>query len=185
MNDQRNKIVQIMRLMHSRGLISGLSGNASIRIKEDNLLITPSGYHKAFLKPEHIVLIDFEGKLLEGSLRPSSEWRMHVEIYRRYPSAKAIVHAHPPYTLAIGKGIETVDIPELRLAVGNVGFVPPVEPGTRDLADRVAAALKNAKIAIMEKHGVVSMDEDILRAEARIEALEEICKIVYLTTLKK
>ena len=100
-----------VRPMHTattttRGLHQGTSGNVSARVP-GGLVITPSGMPYEDLKPEHMVLVDTAGGYY-GPLLPSSEWRMHYDVYKHKPDAMAVLHAHPTYCTALAaqeKGI--------------------------------------------------------------------------------
>jgi L-fuculose-phosphate aldolase len=82
------------RRMVASGLVTGTSGNGSVRTPKGDVLITPSGLDYEVLEPEDVVLVDPEARPLEGSLKPSSETPMHVGIYRSRPRAVAVVHTH-------------------------------------------------------------------------------------------
>jgi len=75
-----------------KGLNQGASGNVSVRLR-DGFLITPSGLPNDTLEPAQMVFVDMEGQA-GGSLKPSSEWRIHRDLYRARPEVAAVVHAH-------------------------------------------------------------------------------------------
>ncbi len=81
----REEVARIARQILASGLVTGTSGNVSACTDEGNVLITPSGLDYALLGPEDVVLVDPEGRMLEGSLEPSSETPMHTGIYRLRP----------------------------------------------------------------------------------------------------
>lgn len=90
--------------MGSSGLNRGTSGNASVRVGDDpsrpDFLITPSGRPIERLAAGDLVVIR-DGGSFEGSLEPSSEWRLHQDIYAAYPSAGAVLHAHSPFATSL------------------------------------------------------------------------------------
>ena len=95
MNDGeiRRDLAETMRWMVDRGLVQGTSGNVSARVA-DQLLITPSGVPPEALQPEMMAAMPLDGGgVWEGPLKPSSEWRFHLDIARARPDAGAIVHA--------------------------------------------------------------------------------------------
>jgi L-fuculose-phosphate aldolase len=97
----REDIVNVMRNLYRRGLVSALSGNASIRVPGTNCIwITPSGIFKGGLTVDDLVKIDLEGNVVEGFRKPSSEWRFHVAIYKSRPDINAVIHAHNPVTVS-------------------------------------------------------------------------------------
>ena len=83
-----------------KNLVAGTSGNLSLRGQGDEIYITPSGMDYLEITEDDIVKINFMGEILEGDKKPSSEWMMHVEIYKNYPKYNAIVHTHSPIATA-------------------------------------------------------------------------------------
>lgn len=78
--------------------MAGTSGNISAYFREKQwIVITPSSYDYSLMAEEDIVVIDLDGNLVEGRHKPSSEWKMHAEIYRHLSHANAVVHTHSPY----------------------------------------------------------------------------------------
>jgi len=125
----RQEIVEVGRRMYDKGLISASEGNISARLDDDRLLITPSGLHKGFLKTDELLIIDRAGNLLgprSGSskkLRPTSELPLHLESYRLRPDIGAVVHAHPPTTIALSiAGIPLAEclLPEVIVFLGLI-----------------------------------------------------------------
>src|SRR5262249_56339284 len=85
------------------GLLSQTSGNLSIRLPGDQVLITPSSMEYDLIEPSDIVLIGLDGSVVSGSRTPSSETPLHCLVYTERPDVSAIVHTHSPYatTLAV------------------------------------------------------------------------------------
>jgi L-ribulose-5-phosphate 4-epimerase len=90
----REEVVQVARRLSASGLVTGTSGNVSARTPEGDLLITPSGVGYQTLKPEDVTLVALDGRLLKGSLVPSTETPMHAGLYRSRPRVGGIVHTH-------------------------------------------------------------------------------------------
>ena len=181
--DEAKQLVDAMRILHSRGLINVRGGNGSIKITENEILMTPSGLPKHLLKLEDLVIVRLDGSWY-GRYKPTIEYRMHLEIYRRVREAKAVLHAHNPYTiLAVELGVELnpKEFVETRYAVGEcTRIVEEIEPGTEELARRVGEEAEKCRIVILRKHGVVAYGETIYHALDAIEALEDYAKITIL-----
>lgn len=186
--DKANQLVDAMRILHSRGLINIRGGNGSIKVTENEILITPSGLPKHLLRPEDLVVIRLDGSW-HGRYKPTIEYRMHLEIYRRIREARAVLHAHNPYTiLAVELGIELnpKEFVETRYAIGEcIGVVDEVEPGTEELAKMVGDKAEKCKTIILRRHGVVAYGETIYHALDAIEALEDYAKIIVLKQILK
>ncbi len=174
-------LADVMRLLYTRGLVQVKGGNASIIDRDrDTIYITPSGHPRHLLEAEHIAAIDLQGNTLYGN--PSSEWRLHLAIYKRIPEVMSIVHAHPPYTIALGElgGADLSLTTEASYRITCISIIPPLKPGTWELAEETAKTLKTqgCNTAILRRHGVVAYSsKDPYHALDAIEALEDLAKI--------
>lgn len=161
----RRALVATMQEMDAAGLNSGTAGNASVRWGE-RFLVTPSGIPAARLTPESIVEVDRTGAF-EGDFRPTSEWRMHVELLAGRPDVNAAVHCHSRYatTLACaGKSIPPLHYmtavsggPEIRIA-------PYALFGTEALARSVIDTLEGRRACLMANHGQIALGRTLEEA---------------------
>ena len=92
----KDSMCEIGRRIWEKGFVASNDGNFSIRIDEDEILTTPTGVSKGFMNPGMLVIVDSEGKKKYGDLKPSSEIKMHLEVYKKRPDINSVVHAHPP-----------------------------------------------------------------------------------------
>jgi len=163
--DLRAKIIKTALQLNSTGLSAGASGNVSARV-EGGFLITPSGvkYHK--LRPEDIVFMDMDGNA-KGNFLPSSEWRFHLDIYKARRYAKAIVHAHPPYSTALAclnKGIPPFHY-MVAVAGGKDIKCCKYEPfGTPELSEAVLESLHGRRACLMSHHGLIAFGDNLEKA---------------------
>ncbi len=185
---EKARLADVLKLLYMRGLVQVKGGNASIIDRARGLIyITPSGTPKHTVKPEEIAVIDLEGNTINGS--PSSEHMLHSQIYKAIREAKAIVHAHPPHTLALveaGINIDANLLAEAHHKIKCIAKIPPIKPGTLELAETTARKMKetNCNIAILERHGVVAYStNDIYDALDTVEALEDLAKIILAKTI--
>jgi L-fuculose-phosphate aldolase len=184
----REDIVNVMRNLYRRGLVSALSGNASIRVPGTNCIwITPSGIFKGGLTVDDLVKIDLEGNVVEGFRKPSSEWRFHVAIYKSRPDINAVIHAHNPVTVAFslsGLRLDESLLSEVMYFIKRIEYIPLVEPGTETLAKLVADSVSRGSNAIiLERHGVIGVGKDIYEAEMIVESLEDLANVQLLSGL--
>ncbi|MGC8596382.1 MAG: class II aldolase/adducin family protein [Thermocladium sp.] len=183
--EKRRLLVKYFRLSHDVGLNTLMGGNMSVRIK-DIILITPSNFSKLELSEDDVVEINMSGEVVQGNRKPSSEWRMHVEIYKR-TKYDVVFHAHPPNVLALSNsGIELdKSFSELKSYSRGVGMVPYIEPGTQELANEVAKRIEEGNdLVILEKHGAVAVGSTIEEAFNKMEVLDMVA-YVTLNTIKK
>ena len=160
----------------SHGLNQGSSGNLSVRLRE-GFLITPSGLPNDTLEPSQMVCVDMEGQA-SGSLKPSSEWRIHRDIYRGRPEIHAVVHAHSPH--AVSLSCLRRDIPPFHYKVAAAGgkdirCAGYAAFGTQALSDLILAALQDRRACLMANHGLVAAGANLVAALALAVEVEELC----------
>lgn len=176
------------RKIYRKGLVSAISGNLSLRVEENLFLITPKGKCYERLNREDIVLLDLDGKIVEGSKEPSSEKNLHIEVYKNRPDVRAIIHTHSSCACVLA-ALEMplpIILDEQREILG--GFIEVTKyspPGSVELAREVLRALNSKKAAILSKHGAVSVGESLKEAYNVCELLERLCKIYLFIKLLK
>lgn len=175
-------LANVMRLMYHRGLVQVRGGNASVVDRARGLVyITPTGKPRSLIEEGDIAIITLDGNIIKGE--PSSEWRMHIAIYREIGEAKAIVHGHPRNAVLIGEvGLkpDPTILGEAAYTSKCIALVPYRRPGTWELAHAVALALRESgcRAAIMRRHGAVAYSEEtIYHALDTLEALEDLSYI--------
>ena len=135
-----------------------------------------------------MVLVDIEGKVLEGSLEPSSEVPMHTGLYRAKPGVGGVVHTHAPYSTALAcLGLEIPPVHYLLAALSEEGRVPLAgyaTYGTEELAGYASEALGDAhSVCLLQNHGTIAVGETASKAYSLTEILEEMAGIYYRTLL--
>lgn len=158
------------------GLNQGTSGNVSAR-SQDGFVITPSGRDMTDLEARDMVMLDMDGQAPEGQ-KPSSEWRFHRDIYAAFPEAKAVVHAHSPFAVALA--CLRRDIPPFHYMVAMAGgsdirCAAYATFGTQALSDAVIAALQDRRACLMANHGLVAWGTSLDRALALALEVEALC----------
>ncbi len=178
----KKEIVEICRRLHARNLLASADGNVSVRLSDNEILFTPTGVNKGYLKEEEMAVVTLDNRIVKGN--PSGERLMHLEVYRRAPEAKAIVHAHPPTAIAWTvarpelKELPADGLSELILAVGRVPIAPYARPGTLDMGSVLAPFLPECRVILLARHGALSWGEDLNEAYNGMERLEHIAQIL-------
>jgi len=176
-------IVDISQKLWTKGWVANHDGNISVRF-EDVLLATPTAVSKGDIVPEMILTLDMEGNKLQGIGKPFSEIKLHLAAYRARQDIKAVVHAHPPFSMARGLvgGDFEINVPE---AVVSIGGVIPVTryamPGAKENDEIIAEALSKCDVFMMAGNGVLSTAGCVKDAFLRMELLEHLLKIDYYT----
>lgn len=183
-DEARQQLVDAMRTLDARGLNRGTSGNLSVRYAS-GMFVTPSGVTPDRLAPDLMVFVDGDGRVAEGSARPSSEWRMHMGLYQRRADANAIVHCHARHSTILACAHR--EIPPLHYMVAvSGGASVPVAPyatfGSEELAEGVAKTLDGRFACLMANHGLIALGPKLAVAMAIAEEIEEQAA-VYCGTL--
>jgi L-ribulose-5-phosphate 4-epimerase len=129
LKELREEVLEANLELVRRGLVLYTFGNASGVDREQGLVvIKPSGVDYDKLKPEHMVVTDLEGEIVEGNLRPSSDLDTHTLLYREFPSIGAVVHTHSDYATSFAQA--GLPIPALGTTHADYfyGPVPVTEP---------------------------------------------------------
>jgi L-fuculose-phosphate aldolase len=184
----RAEICEIGRRICDRFFVAANDGNISVRLDDSSVLVTPTGVSKGFLKPEDILKVDLDGRVLDEAprLRPSSETPMHLAVYRARPDVSAAVHAHPPTATGFsvaGLALDAPILPEIILTVGYVPLVPYGTPAGVDLQNSVAPYLQGYDAFLLANHGALTLGEDLTRAYFKMESLELYSRIRLVARL--
>lgn len=177
----KKEFLAMVKKAYSEALFAGTSGNLSIYDREeDSILITPSSLPYETMTEEDLMLIDLEGRIKEGKHKPSSEWRMHAEIYREKPEVNAVVHTHSPFATSFGvirEEIPVILIEMVPFLGGNVRVAGFAVPGTNAVGKNCVEALKDRYVCTMANHGVVAVGKDPEQAYIRAVYAEDAAKI--------
>lgn len=174
----RKAIIETAQAMSARGLSPGRSGNVSARTAE-GMLITPSGVPYDALKLGDIVPVDFEGRAPPRSLKPSSEWRFHLDAYRARTDIGAIVHTHSRSATALACARKAIPAFHYMVAVAggrDIPLVPYATFGTAELSKHVVAGLQQRNACLMANHGqiaVAATPAQALELAAEVESLAQ------------
>ncbi len=179
----KKDLAQFGERLYQRGLVAGTDGNLSARLSDGRIMITPSGLPKGFLSPEDMVVVDENGKILQGSRKPSSEMPMHLFVYRNRPDINSCIHSHAPYLTAFAiAGIQLAAniLPEIVLSVGNIPLTAYAPPGTEEVAKSLEPHIEQNNAFALRNHGLLTIGHSLEEAYNRHETVEHYARIVYL-----
>ena len=174
-------ICEIGKRMYERGYVVANDGNISVMHGDKEIWATPTGVSKGFMTPDMLVKHDLDGNVLEGSLKPSSEIKMHLKVYKENPLVKAVVHAHPPMatTFSIaGLALERPVLAEAIMSLGIVPLAPYATPGTEEVPDSIEPYCRDFNAVLLANHGALSWGRDPQEAYFRMESLEYYAQIL-------
>ncbi len=189
----RKEIVQIGKLLYDKNLIIASDGNISIRLNKKIILITPSGLCKGRLKPHEIVRMTVEGEpILQSNVKPSSEFQMHLALYKKRLDIHSIIHAHPLYTTTLASANYQIKqrvkeyflkLSEVSQMVGQIAWVRKYQPGSKELAKATVQKITKSNIVILANHGIIVVGENLNQTLYCIERVEFASTIYYLSQL--
>jgi L-fuculose-phosphate aldolase len=182
----KKEIITQAKKLKQLNLLPGSSGNLSYRDK-NIIYITPSAIDKDELKINDISEIDINGNLING-IKPSSEYRLHLEIYKKRNDINSIIHSHPPYTIAFSISKLKPDFNltvEFKIFVKNIVFTKFKKPGSFDLAKEVSKKAIYSNVIVLENHGLVVLSDNIKKGRIITEEVENFFKINFLVLILK
>ena len=184
MENERKLIVEYGKLLVTKGLTTGTGGNISIFDKEKKYFaISPSGIDYFETTPEDVVIMDLDGKVVEGIRKPSSEWMMHMIFYKKRDDVEAVVHTHSRFASTIS--CMRWEIPALHYYVAFAGKTIPCAKyasyGTQELADNAFDGLGEGKAALLANHGLITIGRSVKEAFLVAEMSEEMAEYYYRT----
>jgi L-fuculose-phosphate aldolase len=180
----RRLIVEIGKRIWTRGYVAANDGNITAVLNDREILTTPTGVSKGFMTTDMIIKVDKTGKPLSSNskYRPSSEVKMHLEVYKTRPDVKAVVHAHPPYATSFavaGIPLNKCVLPEAIIVIGSVPLAPYGLPSTMEIPDSIRDLIQNSDAVLLQNHGTLTLGSDVLNAYHKLETLEHTASIVW------
>ncbi len=179
----RREIVEAGRRIYNRNFVAANDGNISARVDSRRVVITPSGVSKGFMKPEDLIVVDYDGNVLEGRKKPSSELFMHLQIFKDRPDVNGVVHAHPPKATGFavaGIPLTQCVLPEVIVTLGGVPLAEYGTPGTEEFFKPVLKYLQDYDAFLLENHGALTIGPDVMSAYYRMETLEHFAHIAMV-----
>ena len=182
--DERRLVVAYSKKLLTSHLVKGSGGNISLsNAKKTMVAVTPSGIVYDILKPEDIVILDMEGKKLEGDLVPTSEIAFHLALQNLRPDIHAVVHTHSEFATAIA--CLGWDLPPIHYLIGFAGQNVPIAPyatyGTEKLSENICSVIGESNAVLMANHGLVCVGENLEKAFSTAEMVEYVAHLYLLT----
>jgi 3-dehydro-4-phosphotetronate decarboxylase len=179
------QLCEVGTSLYNRGYAFGSTGNLSVRDKE-RVWITPTGCSLKGLSPKHIACVDMEGAPLNDN-RASKEYPFHLAIYRARKDARAIVHLHSTYAVALSC-LEALDremplppiTPYYLMRVAPLAVLPYYRPGSVALAEAVEKAAPSHNCMLLRNHGLVCAGSTLSEAVDRAEELEQTARLRFI-----
>lgn len=174
------EIVDIAKRMYEKNYIVAHDGNISLLSNDNIVYITPTGLSKGFIDENQIAKIKLDGTVLENL--PSSEYKMHLAVYKNNKNVRAVVHSHPIYATVfacMGISLDSDILAEAKFQLGDIPIAKYAPPGTDAAASSIIPYCKQYNGVLLEKHGLVTWGSSLTEAYFRTEIAEFLAKVLY------
>ncbi|MCD2196290.1 class II aldolase/adducin family protein [Actinomycetospora endophytica] len=177
LDEARQTVAEHSRRLVADRLVAGTAGNLSVRVG-DLLAVTPSGVAYDTLTGDDVCVVDLDGSVVDGTLKPTSELPLHLLCYARH-DAGAVVHTHSGAAVALSLLRDDVPLVHYQTAIfgGTVAVAEYAPFGTDELAANVSAALAGRTAAVMRHHGTVVLAGSLRAAYDGAAHLEWLCEV--------
>lgn len=182
MEEARYELIKYGKKLVEANLTKGTGGNLSVYDREKEIMaITPSGIDFFEIEPEDIVIMDKDGKIIEGDRTPSSEWEMHKILYDNRDDIDAVIHAHTTFATVIACLRWPLPSTHYMIAVAgkDVRCAEYATFGSPELAKNSFEAMKGRKAALLANHGMIAGSKDLLNAFNIVEEVEYCSEVYY------
>jgi len=182
-SEHRRDIVEVCKRLYQKGFVASNDGNVSVRLSDKEILATPTGMSKGEITSNQLIKVNIDGEVIEGFLKPSSELKLHLHIYKSRPDVKSVVHAHPPISTGFavaGIALDQMAIPEVIATLGTVPLAPYATPSTEELAHTVDGYIEKCNAILLSNHGVVTVGTDVFSAYYTMERVEHSAYIIWV-----
>lgn len=182
--DIRRELLAVTKQSYGEALFAGTSGNISYYDHgTGEMYITPGSLPYETMAEEDLVRMTLDGNILEGGRKPSSEWRMHAQVYRQKPEISCVIHTHSPYATSFA--VNHMEIPVILIEMvpflgGAVEVADFAIPGTVEVGIEAVKKLKDRNACLMANHGVLAVGETLEQAHIRAIYTEDAAKIYSL-----
>lgn len=183
-SEAKKALVDIGRRIYEKGFVAANDGNISCKVDPNTIWITPTGVSKGYMTEDMMIKMDLDGKIVDGKLKPSSEFKMHLRVYKENPDVMAVTHAHPPVATSFaiaGISLDKAILPEAIVQLGTVPIAPYATPGSQGVPDSIAPFCKTHNGVLLAHHGALSWGKDIYQAFYRMESIEYYANILMYT----
>jgi len=175
---EKKEIIRWAKALNQKSLVTARSGNISRRVAPEKVLITSHDSYLGYLEEEELLLVDLEGKVLEGKLDVTSEKELHLSVYNKFKEAGVVLHTHSPFSTAFFHYFDKLDIFsfEAKFYLGDVKVITQETPTVADIKP-VLEALESGNIVVLKNHGIISVGKNFKEALSLIELLEEQARV--------
>ena len=175
----KQEIIETAREIHRIGLVQLTGGNVSVREPNGDIVVTPSGMPYEPMTTDQVLVLNKDGEVIEGTLRPSVDTIALKYIYDHMPEINAIIHTHQPYATAvglIGDVFPAMCTTLCNACYGSVNVAPYSAAASEDMGIKTVEYIGGKHAVILKHHGVIAVGEDLHKATQACVYLEDAAK---------
>jgi len=179
----REQIIEAGKRLYRKGFVASNDGNISALLEDGNILITPTGVCKGDMRSDQLLKVDLSGWVITGELKPTSEMKMHLAVYKARKDVKAIVHAHPPKATAFAVAnlpLDKLSLPEVIFSLGRIALSEYGTPSTNQVPESVEKVISDCDAVLLANHGALTVGDSVMGAYFKMETLEHFANITIL-----
>ena len=174
----KKEIIEYGMRAGEKNFTPGISGNISAKC-ENQVIITASGSANGYLSEGDFSVIDFDGNVVTGNEKPSTEKFLHIEYYKQRPDINCVFHTHSPYLTAYASAGIPLDMnvsPEIIYCFGKIPVAEYALPGSVELVENTSKYFKEYDVILMKNHGVIIAGKNVKDAYLKLELVEAYAK---------
>jgi L-fuculose-phosphate aldolase len=187
--EAKDKVCAAGLQLLKEGLVARTWGNVSIKVNERQMVITPSGRKYEELTPNDMVLVDIYTLKYEGNIKPSSELKLHCEVYKTRPHINAVIHTHQLFASIVAAARRDVIVLDEEhqkiLGAKIIKAAPYALPNTKKITVDTAKAIEQSNAALMSNHGVVCIGKNLEDVFNVARTLENACELFIQSEKQK
>jgi L-ribulose-5-phosphate 4-epimerase len=176
---EKQAVINTAITIKQYGLVALAGGNVSMRLPDGDILVTPSGTYYETMAPEDVLLMDIDGNIKEGILKPSVDTVALLYIYQHMPEVNAIIHTHQVYATAVGlieDKLPAVTTTLSNVTLGEVNVAPYSSPASLNMGIETVENIGGKRAVILKHHGVVTVGGNLKEAMYAAIYMEETAK---------
>ena len=180
---EKRAVINTALQIKEYGLIALAGGNVSMRLDNGLILVTPSGTYYETMRDEDVLVMDIDGNIKEGTMKPSVDTIALLYIYRHMPEVNAIIHTHQNYATAVGlveDKLPAVTTTLCNATLGEVNVAPYSSPASINMGIETVNYINGKRAIILKHHGVVTVGGNLKEALYAAIYLEDSAKTYLL-----
>lgn len=180
---EKREVINTALRIKEYGLIALAGGNVSMRLESGDILVTPSGTYYETMRDEDVLMMDIDGNIKEGALKPSVDTVALLYIYKHMPEVNAIIHTHQTYASAVGlieDKLPAVTTTLCNATLGEVNVAPYSSPASLSMGEETVRHINGKRAVILKHHGVVTVGGNLKEALYAAIYMEDSAKTYLL-----